>query len=233
MKSNKVRLLNFALIFFVLSAFALGFNVINSRTKSINEPYTVAETEASPALPATAQATNPCPHGAASLGQYMPPKEGGIGSISNPTPAPTGTVSAPCKTVFVFFSKKPESDNNFAFTVPANRSTNRSDVAAFAIENLITGPTAQETSQGLFTPLKLNGDSNCGGKDFNINIDGSQKGTIKFCKNIQTAGVGDDARIKTTVEAALKQFSTITKVVILTKDDNCFGDQSGQNQCKN
>jgi hypothetical protein len=55
--------------------------------------------------------------------------------------------------------------------------------------------------------------------------------TLSFCRAISSAGIGTDARIQAEINATLKQFSTIKKVVILTVDGNCFGDQSGMNVC--
>lgn len=145
------------------------------------------------------------------------------------TVAPTSTSQA---TVKVFFSKNPESNNDFAYDISVSRTTNRTDVGAFTIEQLIAGPSSTEQAQNLFSPLKLTGASNCGTKDFTLSIDSAKKATLKFCKNVDSAGVGTDARVTNTINDTLKQFPTITKVVILTKDDNCFGDMSGQNLCK-
>jgi hypothetical protein len=131
----------------------------------------------------------------------------------------------------VFFSKNPESMNDFTYTQVVIRSTSRSDVGAYVIEQLIAGPAASEISTGLVTPLKLSGESNCGGKDFGLNIV-NKVATLKFCKLIKTSGIGDDGRVKSVIRESLKQFSTIDKVVILTKDNACFGDESGLDLCK-
>jgi hypothetical protein len=48
---------------------------------------------------------------------------------------------------------------------------------------------------------------------------------------ISSAGTGDDARITMEIRKTLLQFSSVQKVVILTKSGNCFGDMSGQNMC--
>jgi hypothetical protein len=55
--------------------------------------------------------------------------------------------------------------------------------------------------------------------------------TLSFCRTTSSPGVGTDGRIQSEINATLKQFSNIKKVVILTVDGNCFGDESGQNQC--
>ena len=84
----------------------------------------------------------------------------------------------------------------------------------------------------LFTPIKLTGTSNCSGKDFSLSIDQTtKKATLKFCKLVTSAGIGDDARIKNTITKTLTQFSTVTTVVILDRGGNCMGDESGMNAC--
>jgi hypothetical protein len=144
----------------------------------------------------------------------------------------TPSISGETKQLKVFFSKVPESNDDFMYAQWFYRTTRRDDVGAFVIEQLIAGPTAGEQSLGAFTPLKFSGDSNCSGKDFTLVIGDDKKATVTFCKQVVTAGIGDDARIKNTVSYNLKQFATIENVVILTSDGNCFGDLSGLNQCK-
>ncbi len=147
------------------------------------------------------------------------------------TVTPTPTVHS--VTVKVFFDKDPSSYDDPNIAVAVNRSTPRSDVATFAIEQLIAGPhTGTETTSGLFTPLHLSGSSNCGGKDFTISVnDSTNKATIKFCKDIVTAGVLEDARIENVITKTLTQFTNILTVAIVNKDGHCFGDESGLDLC--
>lgn len=132
----------------------------------------------------------------------------------------------------VYFAKNPESNDNFEYTVSVDRSTTRRDTGAFAIEQLIAGPSASEQAKGLFSPLsgKISGPSDCSGRDFTLTIENSIA-KLRFCRTVSSAGIGDDARISTTIGATLKQFSTVEKVIILTKSGDCFGDQSGLNRC--
>lgn len=132
----------------------------------------------------------------------------------------------------VYFSKDPESLNDFTYTQAAVRSSSRADMGTYTIEQLIAGPTGAEASRGLFSPLKgkLQGDSNCNGKDFSLSVS-NRTARLKFCKTVASAGTGDDARITSTVTDTLQQFSTVDSVIILTRDGNCFGDMSGQNRC--
>jgi spore germination protein GerM len=135
--------------------------------------------------------------------------------------------------VLVYFSHNPKSYEDFTYTVTAPRTSDRKDIGTYTIEQLIQGPTADEAAQSLFSPLqnKLTGDSNCGGPDFSLVINEDGLGTLRFCKDLITAGIGEDAIITETTTQTLKQFSTINKVTILTKSGDCFGDMSGENRC--
>jgi hypothetical protein len=135
-------------------------------------------------------------------------------------------------TLLVYVSKNPESLNDFTYTQALVRSSNRIDMGTYTVEQLIIGPTDEEASTGLFSPLKgkLQGDSNCGGKDFTLTVV-DRVARLKFCRSITSAGIGDDARITSTVTDTLNQFSSVDSVIILTREGNCFGDQSGQNHC--
>lgn len=153
------------------------------------------------------------------------------GEETTPPSEPEGTDGA--KTIKVYFSKDPSSYDDPTIAVFVTRQTDRVDVGTFALEHLIFGPTEEEQTGGLFTPLELSGTSNCGGKDFTLSVDQTKKeALLKFCRQIQTAGVGDDARIQTVIEKTLMQFPTVETVVILTSEDHCFGDESGMDTCK-
>lgn len=145
----------------------------------------------------------------------------------------------------VFFSKSPDSLNNFNAVFPVDRTSPTIAVATYSIQLLIAGPTLSERQAGLFTELNtiLSGPSNCsaplpvGGPDFTLvlNMKGKmpQEGTatLQFCRDIASAGIGADARVQAEINATLKQFSNIKNVVILTKDGHCFGDESGKDRC--
>src|SRR5207248_3324537 len=150
----------------------------------------------------------------------------------------TSTSDFPIK---VYFSKFPDSLNNFAAVFPVDRSSPTSAVATFSIQLLIAGPTLSERSSGYFSEFNsiLSGPSSCsapnptGGPDFTITLDmkGSKPeqgtATLRFCRASQSPGIGADARILAEINATLKQFSNIKKVVVLTQSGNCFGDASG------
>ncbi|MGN9783651.1 GerMN domain-containing protein [Nonomuraea sp. ZG12] len=110
--------------------------------------------------------------------------------------------------------------------VPVTRKAPDRGVATFALQQLIAGPTAAERRRGLHSELggQIRGRSDCGA-DFTIKI---TKGTatLRFCRTVWGNGVGGDARILRTIDATLKQFRSVKKVVTLGKDGRCLFDQT-------
>jgi hypothetical protein len=175
-------------------------------------------------------------------GNAIPP----VSAASNNTQAPSSS-AATSYPIQVYFSKYPDSlqTNSLSAAFPVNRSSPTLAVATFSIQLLIAGPTLSEQQAGYFSELNtmLGGPSNCtgsvpiGGPDFiiSMNMKGTspQAGTatVKFCRGLSSPGIGADARVKAEITATLKQFANIKSVVILTKDGNCFGDESGRNVC--
>src|SRR5439155_21267106 len=143
------------------------------------------------------------------------------------TSASSNSASYPIK---VFFSKSPEALNtNPSAVYPVDRVSPTIAVGTFSLQLLIAGPTLSERNAGYFTELNtmLSGPSSCsaplpvGGPDFTLAL--NKKGTVtqtgtatvKFCRSLNSAGIGADARVTTEINATLKQFPNITKVVIL------------------
>jgi hypothetical protein len=139
--------------------------------------------------------------------------------------------------VKVYFSKV--NSANFDDVVPKDRTSPTPEVGTLAIEQLIEGPTLTERSEGLFSQLhdSIRGSSNCTGHNFLLTlnkkgtIDEQGTATLQFCRDIDSPGIGSDARIKTEVSTTLEQFPTIQKVVILLKSGHCFGDTHGMDMC--
>jgi len=162
-------------------------------------------------------------------------------SIAQASTASTAT-SYPVK---VFFSKFPDSVNTNSAVYAVDRVSPTIAVGTFSIQLLIAGPTLSERQAGYFTELNtmLSGPSKCsaplpvGGPDFTLTL--NKKGTVpetgtatvKFCRSILSPGIGADARVTAEINATLKQFTNIKKVVILTQDGHCFGDLSGKDFC--
>jgi Sporulation and spore germination. len=147
--------------------------------------------------------------------------------------------------VKVYFSKPaPAGSNEFSILSPVNRTTSDQMVGTFAVQQLVLGPTSAEQTQGYYSQVQrsITGPSNCvvaGAKTTDFKLTLNKKGTateqgtatIQFCRQLLSAGIGTDATIKDEVTQTLKQFSTIQKVVILTNDRHCFGDESGLDIC--
>jgi hypothetical protein len=156
--------------------------------------------------------------------------------------ASANTTSYPIK---VFFSQYPKSVTDPSAVFVVDRTSPTIAVATFSLQLLIAGPTLSEQQAGYFTELNttLSGPSNCtgsrpvGGPDFTLTL--NMKGpypetgtaTVKFCRTTMPAGIGTEARVTAEMNATLKQFSNIKKVVILTQDGHCFGDESGKDFC--
>lgn len=148
-------------------------------------------------------------------------------------------------TVKVYFSRHPETDSNVSAVFPVNRTSPSLQVATYAIQQLIVGPSASETAAGYFTelPASLTTASNCGGPDFQITLNShvdthagtssAQTGAavLRFCRGISLAGDLTGGRISAQIVATLKQFPTITKTQILTNTNHCFNDLSGLDNC--
>jgi len=135
--------------------------------------------------------------------------------------------------VKVYFPKMPDSNRDLDYVEPVTRTTDRIDVAEFAIEQLIAGPTTWERERGFLAPIDVNdfrGESNCGGENFQVVIsNGVAK--LQFCRTLVTGGIGDDARVTSSIENTLNQFNTVDSALLLDQYGDCFKDLSGQNLC--
>jgi hypothetical protein len=146
---------------------------------------------------------------------------------ANPSPS-TPTNRTYNNRVKVFFP--PVTSSNFTDVRPVWRTTSSRNLAQFAIAQLIAGPTSTEKQQrGLMPAIRLSGNSNCGG-DFMLSMDRGLA-RLKFCRQVVSGGIGDDARATSSIKATLRQFALVKDIIILDRDGNCFGDQSGENMC--
>jgi hypothetical protein len=164
-------------------------------------------------------------------------------SLQNPIQASSTQTTEPTKkttpnTVNIYFSKTPDSNTDVTKVSAVQRTTERSDIEVFAIEEYIKGPTEGEIVRGYLQVLKLAADSNCGEKDFTLEISTKGKATLQFCKTIQlkqglgaSSGNTDEARIKSGLEMTLQGLSKITSTTLLTKDKTCIGDNTSTNAC--
>ncbi|MBD1862108.1 MULTISPECIES: GerMN domain-containing protein [Trichocoleus] len=148
--------------------------------------------------------------------------------VGNVAQASTVAATTSTKPVKVFFPTS-RSQQDFSYVAPVVRRTQTQGVAQFAIEQLVAGPTSQERQQGFRAPLNLQGSSNCG-RDFKLVVS-TGVAKLQFCKQVVSNGIGDDARIKSSITTTLKQFPSINSVVLLDRNGNCLNDQSGNNRC--
>lgn len=148
------------------------------------------------------------------------------------TPLNIPTTTPVAHTVIVYFSKNPDSGNNFAAVFPVTRTTTSVRVGTFGIEQLILGPTAAEATTGLFSQVQTvipgapaHGDDHCGpGIAFALTITAGVA-RMQFCEATTSGGIGDDARVIEEIQATLKQFSTIATVKICTLYGDNFGNE--------
>jgi hypothetical protein len=179
-----------------------------------------------------------------------PSSSNGRASPTAPSPiSPTATTAtSPAVTgypVKVFFSRTPDSENTLTAVFPVNRVSPTSQVEVFSVQLLIAGPTPEERAVGYYSELNglFSGASQCpslgpvGGPDFTLTLNTkgttAEQGTatLKFCRATSSPGIGADARVLAELRTTLLQFATIKKVVILSVQGHCFGDQSTQDLC--
>jgi hypothetical protein len=137
-------------------------------------------------------------------------------------------------TVQVFFSHDPESFNDFTAVfpqprvVPGGLALMEQSVAA-----LLAGPTAAEQAAGFYSDfhnLIVPGPSTCKGQDFTFFVS-LGVATVQLCHQTSSAGIGQDARAQSEINATLMQFGGITKVIVLGATGHCLFDESGLDLC--
>jgi hypothetical protein len=144
--------------------------------------------------------------------------------------APRAQFSRPIQ---VFFGHHHESYKDFAAVFPVIRLASQDTAEKAALMKLIEGPTPEEQAAGYFSELRstLSGSSDCRGEDFSMTVnDGAA--TVRFCRAVSSAGVGQDARIRSQIEATLLQFPTIQRITLLTTEGRCLFDESGLDLCR-
>jgi hypothetical protein len=149
---------------------------------------------------------------------------------SDPVP-PTASHGIPIR---VYFSRHPDSESAFAAVFPVSRVSPDRAVATAALADLIAGPNPSERAAGYFSELAgaLTGPSTCSGRDVSVTI-ANGLATVRFCRAVASAGIGQDARIRSQIETTLRQFSTVRSVRLLSSASHCLFDESGQDRCLN
>ena len=148
---------------------------------------------------------------------------------------PQSAAPAAAQSLNVFFSRHPDSDNDFSavFPLPRNVPGTGLDAMRGAIQALIAGPTAAEQAQQYFSDfanLLVPGPSTCKGFDFLVMTAGGIA-TVQLCHATSSAGIGQDARAQAEIEATLMQFPGVQRVRVLNSSGHCLFDQSGLDLC--
>jgi hypothetical protein len=153
--------------------------------------------------------------------------------------APGSVAAAPSSAnpdlVQIYFSRNPESLNDFTAVFPVTRDVAPAGqgVAGAAVQALIDGPTPAERAQGYFSDfgaIIVGGVSTCKGPDFVFWVQAGVA-TVQLCLATSSAGVGQDARAQAEIEATLAQFPGIQRVRVLSSNGHCLFDQSGLDLC--
>jgi hypothetical protein len=158
-------------------------------------------------------------------------------ALQQPSP-PTGASSAGAaapqasRQIAVYFSRRPQSDADMSAVFPVPRTVDSPAVARAAILALMAGPTPEESAAGYFSELggSLMGPSACGDERISIAIENGIA-SLRFCQDFRSGGIGQDARMMSSIITTLRQFPTIQRVRVLTKDGHCMFDMSGEDRC--
>lgn len=132
-------------------------------------------------------------------------------------------------TVNMFNDDKFNQPGTAVYTSSVERFTPRNDVATFALEEIIRGPTTEEIDTG-FRPTFgenyfaiLSGKSNCGIRNFTLSLDpDNYLAEVKFCRDINLTQNWSASLIAEEIRKTLIQFEKIQKVQILNKDGDCL-----------
>jgi hypothetical protein len=98
---------------------------------------------------------------------------------------------------------------------------------------LIAGPTPAEQGAGFYSDFKnliVPGPSTCKGQDFTLMVT-LGIATLQLCHAKLSAGIGQDARAQSEINATLMQFPGLTRVIVLGATGHCLFDESGLDLC--
>jgi hypothetical protein len=146
---------------------------------------------------------------------------------------PVPAANAEPDTVNVFFSRDPESFNDFTALFPLPRTVpGGGGIVEQTIDALLLGPTPAEQAMGYFSDFRnlMVGPSLCKGGDFTL-IVAAGTATLQLCRATSSAGIGQDARAQSEINATLMQFPSITRVIVLGSTGHCLFDESGLDLC--
>lgn len=131
--------------------------------------------------------------------------------------------------VYMFSDDKFNEPGEPDYTTVLDRQTPRQDIATYTVEQILRGPTANEIENGLRPtfggeyPVALSGSSQCGIKNFDINLDvKNYLAKVTFCRELAFHEDWGPKLLISQIRKTLIQFDKILKVQILTKDGNCL-----------
>ncbi|HEU5348423.1 MAG TPA: GerMN domain-containing protein, partial [Ktedonobacterales bacterium] len=123
----------------------------------------------------------------------------------------------------------------------ATTATTTQAKGAFALEEMLKGPSVAERAQNYYSPFdgKLALQSVCSGEFRSFDLILNHRGqtvengtaTVQFCRRVDIAGDLEGPRMAAMISSTLTQFAEIKKVVILDYQGNCFDDLQGANAC--
>lgn len=116
-------------------------------------------------------------------------------------------------------------------TVRSTTETESLDKWIAAFTNVLNGPNAAEQANGLKRTWSLTGDSTCPNSWWWMTWESGSKLYVKICKDQIGIGTGFDAELRKTLEFTAKEYFPSSTIVILNKNDQCFFNTSGLNQC--
>lgn len=224
-----------ALLIAVGAALAVAGRAPGGATEAPPRPAGSVAGASTPAT--TAAATVPTPTSPAGPAGTATAAPAPIGDSSAPASSPSATAPAAgspqlAREIVVYFQRRPQSEQDFALVFPVTRRANGPGVAREALGALIAGPTPEEAAAGYYSELRamLVGRSTCGDPPVTVRIEAGLA-TVQLCQEVRSAGVGQDARARSGLEATLRQFPTVQRVRLLTRDGHCLFDLSGQDRC--
>jgi uncharacterized membrane protein YciS (DUF1049 family) len=146
-------------------------------------------------------------------------------------------------TVTVYFSKNPDSYTDSGTVVGVDRTNTTSSAYVFAVNQLLTGPTAAEQATGLFLPFTLSGASNCGGAGYTLQKTDNNI-FLTFCKTLTEKFPPSGGTAGATLQAESRVLNVLSKTLkisggeqlsIRNADGACYGlggnGESNLNSC--
>lgn len=113
---------------------------------------------------------------------------------------------------FTNLEKEAEEKDGEIHVYPLKRGTNRDEVAAFSLSEMIKGPSEDEKAQGYYSEVVVEG-VQTGEEPFNIRIV-NKTAYVNFTKPLKFNSASSKERARMQIERTLTQFVTVDRVVI-------------------